>query len=120
VFVPVAFTHVRFVMVEVAELTRMPPESVASPVAERVVKAPVEAFVAPMVVPLMVPPEIVAFDEVRLMMLPVVPVAVVKPSQEEVEPMNVPLEAKTLVPVAVVKPNHVEVEPVKEPFVAKR
>ncbi len=84
VFVPVAFTQVRLVIVEVALLTRMPPESVERPVAERVVKAPVEALVAPMVVPLMVPPEIVALEEVRLMMLPVVPDAVVKPSQPEV------------------------------------
>ena len=109
VFVPVAFTHVRFVMVEVALLTRMPPESVASPVAERVVKAPVEAFVAPMVVPLMVPPEIVAFDEVRLMMLPVVPEAVVKPSQVDVAFVAVRLNTVSVVPEAVVKPSHVVV-----------
>ena len=84
VFVPVAFTHVRFVMVEVALLTSVPPESVASPVAERVVKAPVEALVAPIVVPLIVPPLMVTLEEVRLMMLPVVPLAVVNPNHVEV------------------------------------
>ncbi len=44
------------------------------------VNVPLAALVAPMVVPLMVPPEIVALEEVRLMMLPVVPEAVVKPN----------------------------------------
>ena len=39
-----------------------------------------------MEVELIVPPEMVALEEVRLMMLPVVPEAVVKPSHVEVVP----------------------------------
>ncbi len=116
----VAFELVRLMMLAVV------PEAVVKPsqvevepvklpfVAKRVVavafvNTPVEALVAPMVVPLIVPPEMVAFELVRLMMLPVVPEAVPNPSQEEVAPTYVPLVAKTEVPLAVVKPSQVEV-----------
>ncbi len=54
------------------------------PVEVAFVKMPVEAFVAPMVVPLIVPPLMVAFEEVKLIMFPVVPLAVVNPNHVDV------------------------------------
>ncbi len=85
--VPVAPTNpnhpveVTLYIVSVVPLAVVKP---SHPVEVTFVNTPVEALVAPMVVPLMVPPLMVAFEEVRLMMLPVVPDAVVKPSQVEV------------------------------------
>ena len=52
-----------------------------------------------------VPPLIVAFEEVRLMMLPVVPEAVVKPSQVPVAPVKFPLVQNRFVEVALVAKN---------------
>ncbi len=70
----------------VPEAVVKPSQVVVALVEVTFVNTPVEALVAPMVVPLIVPPEMVALEEVRLMMLPVVPEAVVKPSHVEVVP----------------------------------
>ena len=87
------------------------PDAVVKPshVVVTCVKIPVEAFVAPIVVPLIVPPLIVALEEVRLIAFKVVPLAVVKPSQEEVAFVAVRLYMVSVVPLAVVKPSHVVV-----------
>ncbi len=79
-------------------------------------KIPVEALVAPMVVPLMVPPEMVTFEVLIFKALRVVPDAVAKLNH----PVEVTLKAMAVVPLAVVKPSQVEVEPVKLPLVAKK
>jgi hypothetical protein len=125
VFVPVAFVQVMLVGLMVVtvrlEMVALVAKKlvVVALVDVTFVNTPVDGTVAPIAVPLMEPPEIVAFWDVKELIVPfdaftVVPLAVVKPSQEVLVPfvkerfVTVPFVVKrfvvvTLVPVPFVK-----------------